>query len=77
MAAMSQAREITSTIERALPQGLYRVSLQGGASVTAALSAQARRTTVRVVAGDRVVVEVSAIDPSRGRITLCSGEVAS
>lgn len=73
---MTQGRETTGTIERALPRGLYRVNLSGGARITAALGAEARRTAVRVLAGDRVVVEVSALDPGRGRITLRAGGAA-
>ena len=68
----SATREASGTVERALPRGLYRVSLDGGARVTAALSTRARHATARVVAGDRVLVEVSPLDPGRGRITVRS-----
>ncbi|MCZ7685797.1 MAG: hypothetical protein M5U28_46375 [Sandaracinaceae bacterium] len=40
-----------------------------GRKVVATLSTQARRVTVKVLPGDRVSIEISAFDPSRGRIT--------
>ena len=60
------ARE--GTVEEALPRGLFRVSLDGGGVIRAGISSAARRVTVKVLPGDRVLVEVSSYDPSRGRI---------
>jgi translation initiation factor IF-1 len=59
---------IEGVIEEKLPQGLYRVRLVNGSKVTASLGGAARQTTVRVIPGDRVLIEVSPIDPTRGRI---------
>ncbi|MGE0785626.1 MAG: translation initiation factor IF-1 [Sandaracinaceae bacterium] len=55
-------------IDEALPRGLYLVRLEDGRKVRAALSTEAKRTTVTVLPGDRVRVELSATDPTRGRI---------
>lgn len=55
-------------IEEALPRGLYAVRCDDGRKVIATLSSQARRVTVKVLPGDRVSIEISAYDPSRGRI---------
>ena len=55
-------------VEAALPQGLYRVTLQSGTKITASLGGMARQTTVRLIPGDRVVVEISELDPTRGKI---------
>lgn len=52
----------------AMPQGLYRVQLDDGKTVIASLGALARRVTVKIIPGDRVTVEVSPYDPTRGRI---------
>jgi translation initiation factor IF-1 len=61
--------ELEGLVEEALPRGLYAVRCDDGRKVVATLSTQARRVTVKVLAGDRVRVELSAFDPSRGRIT--------
>jgi translation initiation factor IF-1 len=55
-------------VEQVLAQGLYRVGLADGKKVTASLGGQARQATVRVIAGDKVTVEVSELDPTRGKI---------
>ena len=56
-------------VEAALPRGLYRVALESGDKVTASLGGTTKQTTVRVIPGDRVMVERSELDPSRGKIT--------
>jgi translation initiation factor IF-1 len=56
------------TVEKALPKGLFRVRCDDGNIVVASLGGVARQVTVKVIPGDRVVLEVSALDPSRGRI---------
>jgi len=61
-------REIEGTVELALPKGLFRVRCDDGAIVTASLGGGARQVTMKVIPGDRVLLEVSALDPSRGRI---------
>jgi translation initiation factor IF-1 len=55
-------------VEAALPQDLYRVTLQSGQQITASLGGVARQTTVRLIPGDRVLVEISELDPNRGKI---------
>ena len=62
------SREAEGTIEQALPKLLFRVRLDDGAEVRAALSSQAKRVTVKLLPGDRVRVTLSAYDPTRGRI---------
>jgi len=65
---VAEARQAQGIVEAALPQGLYRVSLDSGEKITASIGGIARQTTVRVIPGDRVLVEVSALDPTRGKI---------
>lgn len=61
-------KELEGTVERELPRGLYAIRCDDGRAVVATLSTEARRIIVKVLAGDRVVLEISAFDPSRGRI---------
>jgi translation initiation factor IF-1 len=56
------------TVLAVLPRGLYRVAIQGGHEVTAHATAGPRRNFVRLVVGDRVIVELSPRDLGRGRI---------
>ena len=51
-----------------LPNGMYRVELENGARVLAHVADRLGTHFVRLVAGDRVAVELSASDRSRGRI---------
>jgi len=48
---------------------MFRVEAENGLIVLATLSGRMRRHYVRVLLGDRVQVEVSAYEPTRGRIT--------
>ena len=66
---MSDGREVDGVIESAQPRGLFRIRTDEGQVVTAQVSAEARRVTVKFLPGDRVTIEVSPYDPSRGRIT--------
>jgi translation initiation factor IF-1 len=70
---MAAGQEAEGVIEEVLPQGLYRISLDSGEKITASLGGVARQTTVRVMAGDRVRVEISPLDPTRGKIKLRLG----
>ncbi|NOY89730.1 MAG: translation initiation factor IF-1 [Deltaproteobacteria bacterium] len=51
-----------------MPRGLYRVRLDDGRIVTATIGRELRRVLVRITPGDRVLVEPSEVDPTRGRI---------
>jgi len=65
---MARGRRAEGVVEQALPGGLYRVSLEDGTKVTVSLGGEARQTTVRVIPGDRVILNISPLDPTRGRI---------
>lgn len=65
---MANDSELEGIIDEALPRGLYAVRLDDGRMVRVTLGTEARRVTVKVLEGDRVLVEVSPFDPSRGRI---------
>ena len=53
----------------ALPNAMFRVELENGHTVLASLSGKMRKYYIRVLLGDRVKVEMSPYDLTRGRIT--------
>ena len=59
---------ITGTVTEQLPSALYRVRLEQGSVVTAHIADRIDRNFVRILVGDRVRVELSAVDVTRGRI---------
>ncbi|MBC7174407.1 MAG: translation initiation factor IF-1 [Polyangiaceae bacterium] len=59
---------VDGVIDAVLPKALYRVRLANGTLITASVASAAKRVTVKILPGDRVSVEVSQFDPSRGRI---------
>ena len=61
--------ELEGEVTEALPNAFFRVRLDNGHSVLATLAGKMRRRWIRVNPGDRVTVEVSPYDLSRGRIT--------
>lgn len=64
-----QAIEFEGEVTEALPNTFFRVELDGGHVVLAKLAGRMRRNYIRVNPGDRVKVEVSPYDLTRGRIT--------
>ncbi|MBI4540791.1 MAG: translation initiation factor IF-1 [Gemmatimonadetes bacterium] len=64
-----QAIEIEGTITEVLPNATFRVELENGHEVLGYLSGKMRQHYIRVLEGDRVKVELSPYDLSRGRIT--------
>ena len=62
------AREVEGVVAAQLPSGLYRVDVDGSHSVTAHVGGGPDRNFVRLLVGDRVVLELAARDITRGRI---------
>lgn len=60
--------QLTGTVTENLPETTFRVEVEGGHQILAHLSGRMRIHRIRVVPGDRVVVELSAYDLTRGRI---------
>lgn len=60
-------------VTEALPNTMFRVQADNGLDVLATICGKMRRNYIRVLLGDRVSVEVSPYDPSRGRITFRHG----
>ncbi len=61
--------EVEGTVAQVLPNAMFRVELQSGHRVLAHISGKMRIHFIRILPGDRVKVELSPYDPSRGRIT--------
>ena len=61
--------EIEGVVRDVLPNAIFKVELDNGHEVTAHLSGKLRLNFIRVGAGDRVTVELSPYDLTRGRIT--------
>jgi translation initiation factor IF-1 len=68
MAKKEEKIELEGTVVEALPATQFRVELDNGHEVLAYLSGKMRRYYIRILLGDRVRVEVSPYDLSRGRI---------
>ena len=61
--------EKDGTIIEALSNAMFRVELDNGFTVTAHVSGKIRMNMIRILPGDRVIVEFSPYDLTRGRIT--------
>ena len=60
---------VEGTVVEPLPNAMFRVELENGHTVLAYLSGKMRKYYIRVLLGDRVKVEMSPYDLTRGRIT--------
>jgi len=60
--------EFDGAISEALPNAMFRVDCDNGLKVLATISGRMRQYYIKILPGDRVTVEVSPYDPSRGRI---------
>jgi len=60
--------EIDGTITEALPDAMFRVELENGMNILAHVSGKMRMHFIRIIPGDRVKVELSPYDLTRGRI---------
>jgi len=63
------AIEMEGTVVEALPNAMFRVELDNGHKMLAHISGKMRMHYIRILPGDKVVVELSPYDLSRGRIT--------
>ena len=61
-------RQVTGVVMAQLPSGLYQVELEGARRITAHAGGLLERNFVRLIVGDRVVVELTPRDLTRGRI---------
>lgn len=68
MAGKEDAIQVEGTVREALPNTQFRVDLDNGHSVLAHISGKMRMHYIRILPDDRVVVELSPYDLTRGRI---------
>jgi len=61
--------EAEGTVVEALPNAMFRVRLDNGHEILAHISGKMRMYYIRILLGDKVLVELSPYDLSRGRIT--------
>ena len=61
-------RQVEGVIEAQLPSGLYRIGIDGDRRITAHAGRGLERNFIRLLVGDRVVVELTPRDLTRGRI---------
>lgn len=71
MRIMSKADviEMEGTVTKVLPSTMYRVKLDNGHEILAHISGKIRHNFIKIVAGDKVKVEMSPYDLTKGRIS--------
>jgi len=67
--AKKDAVEVKGTVVEALPNAMFRVNLETGHEVLAHISGKMRMYYIRILLADKVLVELSPYDLTRGRIT--------
>ncbi len=61
--------EVQGVVKETLPNAMFRVELEGGHKILAHISGKMRMHFIRILPGDRVTMELSPYDLTRGRIT--------
>lgn len=61
--------EVEGTVVESLPNAMFEVSLENGHKVLAHISGKLRMNFIRILPGDKVTLELSPYDLTRGRIT--------
>jgi len=67
--AKEECIELAGTVVDTLPNTMFRVELENGHLVTATISGRMRKNYIRILTGDKVRVELTPYDLSKGRIT--------
>ena len=61
--------ELEGVVVEAMPNAMFKVEIQGGHIILAHISGKLRMNFIRILPGDKVTVEMSPYDLSKGRIT--------
>ncbi|OHW62444.1 translation initiation factor IF-1 [Andreesenia angusta] len=61
--------EVEGTVVEALPNTMFKVKLENGHEILAHISGKLRMNFIRILPGDKVTIELSPYDLTRGRIT--------
>jgi translation initiation factor IF-1 len=67
--AKEERIEFEGTVIEALPNAMFRVEIEGGHKILAYVSGKMRTNFIRILPGDKVKVELSPYDLTKGRIT--------
>ncbi len=67
--AKEEQIQMSGTVVDTLPNTMFRVELENGHIVTAHISGKMRKNYIKILTGDKVKVEVTPYDLSKGRIT--------
>jgi len=67
--AKEDVLELEGTVIESLPNAMFQVELQNGHRILAHISGKLRMNFIRILPGDKVTVELSPYDLTRGRIT--------
>jgi translation initiation factor IF-1 len=67
--AKEEPIQMTGEVAEALPNAMFRVALENGHEITCHVSGKIRMNYIRILPGDKVAVELSPYDLTRGRIT--------
>jgi translation initiation factor IF-1 len=67
--AKEEMLEMEGVVQEVLPSTQFRVELANGAQVLASAGGKVRKNRIRILAGDRVTMEMSPYDLTRGRIS--------
>ena len=66
--AKEEAIQMNGVVKETLPITVFRVELENGHVITAHISGKMRKNYIRILTGDKVLVEISPYDLSKGRI---------
>ena len=66
--AKEEAIQMNGVVKETLPNTVVRVELENGHVITAHISGKMRKNYIRILTGDKVLVEISPYDLSKGRI---------
>ena len=61
--------EVEGTVEEALPNAMFQVEITGGHRVLAHISGRLRKNFIKILPGDKVTLQMSPYDLTKGRIT--------
>ena len=67
--AKEEKIELEAEVTEALPDAMFRVRLQNGQEIIAYVSGKMRKFFIKILPGDRVKIEMSPYDMTKGRIT--------
>ena len=67
--AKEEGIQVEGTVTEALPNATFRIVLENGHEILAHISGKMRRHYIRILLGDKVLLELSPYDLNRGRIT--------